>query len=314
MALSEKIDFKYKELSDLILKKAGNILLGKERELKLSLACMFLEGHLLIEDVPGVGKTTLVHLLGQLCGLSLNRIQFTNDLLPGDILGTTIFKKSTEEFEFIKGPIFGELVLADELNRATPKTQSALLECMEERLVSVEGKNYELPKPFVIVATQNPFNQLGTYRLPESQLDRFLMALYLDFPSRDFERKIYLQEDTKKLIRETAPIMGREDFEKVKKEIDKIHVDENLINYLLDILEFGRKEIPEGAFLSPRAGKDLVMAAKANAYLCGRNYANPEDIQVMAPPVLGHRLGSVMGVRKGQGLIKDLVDHVQVVR
>lgn len=294
------------------LDQANEVLLGKNKELRLAITSMIAGGHLLLEDVPGVGKTTLVYLLSHLMGLDLKRIQFTNDLLPGDILGTMIFQKESETFEFRKGPIFGQLILADELNRATPKTQSALLQCMEEGQVTIEGQEFDLEDPFLIVATQNPFFQVGTFQLPESQLDRFFMSLHLDFPAREFEKKILLQTGTRHLIDNLKPIFKAQDVVVMREEIKKVIVSDSLLDYLLDLIEKGRSEFEEGAYLSPRAGKDLVQAARAWAYIGGRDYVVPDDIQEVAPYVLGHRLGGGKGVVYGQGLIHELLKKVPV--
>lgn len=297
----------FKEDLEKVLKQANEILLGKEHEVRIALTCLLAGGHLLVEDVPGVGKTTMVYLFGQLLGLKLNRIQFTNDLLPGDILGTMVFQKEKETFEFKKGPIFGQLILADELNRATPKTQSALLQCMEERSVTVEGQTFRLDEPFIIVATQNPFYQVGTFQLPESQLDRFFMSLHLDFPKREFEKKILLQENSRDLIDKVEPIMESSRLPELRKAIEKVSVSDPLLDYLLDLIEKGRSDLEEGAYLSPRAGKDLIQGARAYAFLQDRDYVLPDDIQVVAPYVLGHRLGGGKGVVYGQKLIEDLI-------
>lgn len=296
----------------LILQEADKVLLGKSREIKLVLSSLLAGGHVLIEDVPGVGKTTLVYLLSRLLGLDISRIQFTNDLLPGDILGTMIYRKEKEVFEFKKGPIFGQLILADELNRATPKTQSALLQVMEERKVTVEGQEFPLDYPFLIIGTQNPFFQVGTFQLPESQLDRFFMSLHLDFPSREFEKKILMQGETRSLIKNLHPVLFPTDLVKIKEDIEKIHVSDPLIDYLMDLIEFGRNDIEEGAYLSPRAGKDLVQGGKAIAYVEGRDHVLPEDIQEVAPYILGHRVGGGKGVVYGQGLIRNLLEKVKV--
>ncbi len=297
-----------------LLDRADSLLLGKREELKIALTSILCGGHLLLEDVPGVGKTTLVYLFSKLFGLKLNRIQFTNDLLPGDILGTMIFKRSTEEFEFVPGPIFGELILADELNRATPKTQSALLQVMEEKRVTVDAQTYELPREFCLIATQNPNSQIGTYPLPESQLDRFFMSLYLDFPKRDFEKKILLQGDLSSEINALECLISKEELASIQVQIHKQVVSEALLNYLLDIVTFGRQELQEGSYLSPRASKDLLMAAKAYSFLEGRDMVLPEDVQRVAPHVLGHRLSCSKGAKYGHQLILGLLAKVPVLK
>ena len=296
-----------------LLDRADSLLLGKREELKLALTSILSGGHLLLEDVPGVGKTTLVYLFSKLFGLQLNRIQFTNDLLPADILGTSIFKRSNEDFKFVPGPIFGEMILADELNRATPKTQSALLQVMEEGRVSVDGHTYELSPHFCLVATQNPHFQIGTYPLPESQLDRFFMSLYLDFPKREFEKKILLQGDIGSEIDSLASIISKEEMLHIQNKIDDQTVSDALLNYLLDIMTFGRQELQEGSYLSPRASKDLLKAAKTHSFLEGRSMVIPEDVQAVAPHVLGHRLSASQGVRYGHDLVSKLLGHVPVL-
>lgn len=310
---SKKVKTMMKEKISELLRQANNVLLGKEEEVELAVSCLLSGGHLLIEDVPGVGKTTLVYLLGKLMGLKLNRIQFTNDLLPGDILGTMIYKREKEEFEFKKGPIFGELILADELNRATPKTQSALLQVMEERLVSVEGREFPLEYPFLIVATQNPFFQVGTFQLPESQLDRFHMSLHLNFPEREFEKKILRQGNSRDLIAKVPQVFEKEELREIRQKIEDITVEEPLLDYLLDFIEKGRSDFEEGVYLSPRAAKDLLQGAKAYSFIKGREYVMPEDIQRVAPYVLGHRLGGSKGVVHGQRIVRELISKVPVV-
>jgi len=295
-----------------VITAANEILLGKKREVRLAFSSLIAGGHLLIEDVPGVGKTTLVYIFGKLLGLEVSRIQFTNDLLPGDILGSTIYSKETEEFVFKKGPIFGQLILADELNRATPKTQSALLQVMEESKVSIEGKEFPLEYPFLIIATQNPFFQVGTFALPESQLDRFFMSLTLDFPEREFERKILAQGSIAAQLESLSPMLSGSELRQIKGDIDKVTTSDALVDYILDLLEKGRSEVEEGAYLSPRAGKDLIQASKAWAYLEGRDHVLPEDVQVVAPNVLGHRVAGGKGVKYGQKEITNLISKVTV--
>lgn len=295
-----------------VLEEANKVLLGKKHEVRIALTCLLAGGHLLLEDVPGVGKTTMVYLFGQLLGLKLNRIQFTNDLLPGDILGTMVYHKESETFDFKKGPIFGQLILADELNRATPKTQSALLQCMEERSVTVEGQTFRLDEPFMIVATQNPFYQVGTFQLPESQLDRFFMSLHLDFPTREFEKQILLQENSRDLIDKIDPIIQSERLPNIRQAIAAVTVSDSLLDYLLDLIEKGRSDLEEGAYLSPRAGKDLIQAARSYAFLDDRSFVIPDDIQAVAPYVLGHRLGGGKGVVYGQKLISELIKKTPV--
>ena len=293
-----------------ILREASEVLLNKEREILLALVGVLSRGHLLIEDVPGMGKTTLVRLLGQLLGMKVNRIQFTNDMLPSDIIGTSIYDKKTGEFLFKKGPIFGQLILADELNRATPKTQSALLQSMEEGQVSVDGREYSLDDNFLIMATQNPFQQIGTYRLPESQIDRFFMGLFLGPPVRNEEKKIIRGMD--KSVGDLGAVIEEGELREWRKLIGQVELSESLLDYIVDLLERGRQEFDEGVLISPRSGRDLGLAAKAHAFVDDRNYVIPEDVQAVAPGVLGHRIGASRGVRYGHSQIAELLEAVAI--
>jgi len=303
-----QMNFKKLEQIESIL---SEIVLGKELEVKLSLACLLSKGHLLIEDVPGVGKTTLVQALARLIGFSISRIQCTNDLLPADIIGTNIFKKETSEFKFKEGPLINHFVLADELNRATPKTQSALLQAMEEGSVSHEQGTIDLPKPFLLVATQNPFDQIGTHLLPESQLDRFRMSLFLDLPSREIERKILLLPDRDRRFLDIEPILNQKEFETYQEEALKITLSDSIADYALDLLEYARSHTEEG-FLSSRAGRDLLVVSKCFAFLQGRDHVLPEDLQEVSPYVWGHRLGGHRGVKYGAEIVKGILPHVKL--
>ena len=257
-----------------------------------------------------MGKTTLVYLLGRLLGMTVRRIQFTNDLLPADIIGTSIYDRDSGDFRFKKGPLFNQFILADELNRATPKTQSALLQAMEERQVSVEGKEYPLDDNFLIVATQNPYQQVGTYPLPESQLDRFFMGLCLGAPKRSDEKRI-IQGGQKSP--ETLPVLlEKGELSRWQEEIVGIELREPILDYMVDLLDAGRAELGEGVLLSPRSGKDLARASKAHAFIDDRNFVIPEDVQAVAPSVLGHRVGSGRGVRYGQGKVLELIESVPI--
>lgn len=270
-----------------------NVIVGKEKELKLALTCFLARGHLLIEDLPGMGKTTFAMLLSQVLGLKLSRIQFTNDLLPGDILGTQIFNNDSHTFQFHRGPIFGELVLGDELNRATPKTQSAFLQAMEEHKVTVDGQTYNLPNPFFLIATQNPINQTGTYPLPESQLDRFMMRIHLGYPDKNAERKILLMKDPRKNLDQISELFSRKEILEMQEVSQRPHVSPALLDYVQDILTVTRQAAPQGtAGLSPRAGLVLLQAARAKAFIESRDMVLPEDIQEIGPYVMGHRLAS----------------------
>ncbi len=273
-----------------LLEAASQIILGKERELRLALACLIARGHLLIEDVPGVGKTTLTLLLARLTGLHFQRIQFTSDLLPADIVGVSIFDRDTSAFRFHPGPVFAQLILADEINRATPKTQSALLEAMEERQVTADGATLPLPEPFFVVATQNPAYQIGTFPLPEGQLDRFLMRLQLGYPDRAAERALLMGENRRMLIERQQPIMSPGMLTELQNTAQTLIVAEPLVDYVQNLLTATRQSPDFTAGLSPRAGLALLAAARAWALIDGRDHVLPEDVQTVFPHVAGHRL------------------------
>jgi len=271
-----------------LLETAGRIILGKERELRLALACLIARGHLLIEDVPGVGKTTLAHVLARLIGLQFQRIQFTSDLLPADILGVSIFDRSTSAFRFHPGPVFAQLILADEINRATPKTQSALLEAMEERQVTADGATLALPEPFFVIATQNPAHQIGTFPLPESQLD--LLRIRLGYPDRAAERALLMGEDRRELLERQPAVASPSALLELQHAAQGLHVSDALVDYVQALLGATRNspELING--LSPRAGLGLLAAARAWALLDGRDHVLPEDVQTLFPHVAAHRL------------------------
>ncbi|MCD2885801.1 AAA family ATPase [Pseudomonas aeruginosa] len=272
------------------LKAVDEILLGKDRQVRLALACLLARGHLLIEDLPGMGKTTLSHALARVLGLSFQRIQFTSDLLPGDILGTSVFDKDSGQFVFNPGPIFAELVLADEINRATPKSQSALLEAMEEGQVTIEGATRPLPEPFFVIATQNPASQGGTFSLPESQLDRFLMRLSLGYPGRAAERSLLLGEARRDLLPRLEPLLDHAALAAFQAEVPKVRASDALVDYVLRLVEATRTQPAFALGLSPRGSLALLAAARAWALLAGRDYVIPEDVQAVLPAVAGHRL------------------------
>lgn len=272
------------------LKAVDEILLGKDRQVRLALACLLARGHLLIEDLPGMGKTTLSHALARVLRLSFQRIQFTSDLLPGDILGTSVFDKDSGQFVFHPGPIFAELVLADEINRATPKSQSALLEAMEEGQVTIEGATRPLPEPFFVIATQNPASQGGTFSLPESQLDRFLMRLSLGYPGRAAERSLLLGEARRDLLPRLEPLLDHAALAAFQAEVPKVRASDALVDYVLRLVEATRTQPAFALGLSPRGSLALLAAARAWALLAGRDYVIPEDVQAVLPAVAGHRL------------------------
>ena len=273
-----------------LIAQANEVIIGKEPQIRLSLACLLARGDLLIEDVPGVGKTTLAHLLARLLGLEFQRVQFTSDLLPADILGVSIFERETGGFRFHPGPIFTSVLLADEINRAPPKSQSALLEAMEERQVTVEGETRPLPVPFFVIATQNPETQIGTYPLPESQLDRFLLRISLGYPSRAAEQALLRGEDRRDLIRRLSPALAIEELMELQARVPKLHVADALLDYVQALLDHSRRCGRFRTGLSPRAGLGLLRAAQAWALIDGRKAVLPEDVQAVFPHVAGHRL------------------------
>jgi MoxR-like ATPase len=276
--------------ADRLLEAASQVILGKERELRLALACLIARGHLLVEDVPGVGKTTLAHVFARLLGLHFQRIQFTSDLLPADIVGVSVFDRETSSFRFLPGPLFGQLILADEINRATPKTQSALLEAMEERQVTADGRTLALPSPFFVIATQNPANQIGTFPLPESQLDRFLMRIQLGYPGRLAERALLMGEDRRRMLERQNPVLSVDELLALQHAASDVTVAEALIDYVQTLLATTRNHTELAAGLSPRAGLALIAAARAWALIEGRDHVLPEDVQTVFPHVAGHRL------------------------
>jgi len=271
---------------------AGQVILGKERVIRLALACLLARGHLLIEDLPGVGKTTLAHTLARLLGLDYARIQFTSDLLPADILGVSVYDREDGRFRFHPGPVFAQLVVADEINRATPKAQSALLEAMEERQVTVEGETRRLPEPFFVIATQNPAHQIGTFPLPESQVDRFLMRLCIGYPDRKAERVLLRGMDRRELLPQVQPVLDPADILALQRQASGVHVAEALLDYAQALLEHTRGSPRYRHGLSPRGGLALLRAARAWAFVDGRTAVLPEDVQAVLPAVVGHRLAA----------------------
>ncbi len=297
-----------------IISEAGKIILGKEQALRLALACLLARGHLLIEDLPGVGKTTLAHVLAGLLGLQYQRIQFTSDLLPADIIGVSIYDREEGTFRFHAGPIFSQLVLADEINRATPKAQSALLEAMEERQVTVEGETRPLPEPFFVIATQNPAHQIGTFPLPESQLDRFLMRIDLGYPDRQAERALLAGEDRRRLLGKLKPVITPARLCELQAQVPQVHASEALLDYCQALLAFSRSSPRFHHGLSPRAGLALLHGARAWALLDGRLQVLPEDVQAVLPATVGHRLHSTAdtGVDESAALARLLLEAVPV--
>ena len=282
-----------------VIEQASKVILGKERQIRLALACLLARGHLLIEDLPGVGKTTLAQALARLLGLDFHRIQFTSDMLPADIIGVSVYDRDTGKFKFHPGPIFSQLILADEVNRATPKTQSALLEAMEEHQVTMEGETRRLPAPFFVIATQNPSNQIGTFPLPESQLDRFLMRIEIGYPGHDAERALLQGSERRDIITTLQPCLAPEDLQAVQASVRSVHASPALVDYIQALVEHTRRSPDYITGLSPRAALALLNCGRAWALLEGRDKVVPEDVQAVLPGVAGHRLRPVHdGVRR----------------
>jgi MoxR-like ATPase len=270
----------------------NRVILGKDHEIRLTLACLLARGHLLIEDIPGVGKTTLAHAIARVLGLSYQRIQFTSDLLPADIVGVSIYDRDLQRFNFHKGPVFAQLVLADEVNRATPKAQSALLEAMEEHQVTADGTTYPLPNPFFVVATQNPTYQIGTFQLPESQLDRFLMRVEIGYPAAALERELLMGRDRREILPNLEAALPFGQLLALQDTVSWIRTSDPLLDYVQQIVAFTRAATRFAAGLSPRAAIALVRASQSWALLHGRPGVLPEDVQAVLPSVVGHRLRS----------------------
>lgn len=272
-----------------VVDEISRIILGKRDEIKLVITCLLARGHLLIEDIPGVGKTTLAQALAKTLGLQYNRIQFTSDLLPADVVGVSVFDRHTQQFKFHPGPLFGQMVLVDELNRATPRTQSALLEAMEERQVSIDGITHPLPEPFFVIATQNQRYHVGTFPLPESQLDRFFMRIQLGYPDHQAERQLLTGENRQVLLREISPVMPVARLLVFQGRVAAIHTSAAILDYVQEVILASRKS-QQYLGLSPRAGISLLRAAQAWALCEGREMVLPEDVQKVAGSVLEHRL------------------------
>jgi MoxR-like ATPase len=293
-----------------IVAAVEQVILGKSVQVRLCLTCILARGHLLIEDVPGVGKTTLAHTLAHVLGLNWSRVQFTSDMLPADIIGVSIFDRSTHKFQFRRGPIFTQLLLADEINRASPKAQSALLEAMEERQVTVDGETYPLPEPFFVVATQNPHEQIGTYGLPESQLDRFLMRVSLGYPDPASERRVLVQGERREILERTPAVLNGEQVLAFQRAARSVYVADALLDYVQSLIARSRLQMSLG--LSPRAAQGLLRAAQAWALLGGEKAVLPEHVQAVFPSIAAHRLelaeGEVTtdGKQIADGLIKSV--------
>jgi MoxR-like ATPase len=283
------------------------VILGKAQQVRLCLACLLARGHLLIEDVPGVGKTTLAQTLAHVLGLEWSRLQFTSDMLPADIVGVSIFDRTTQKFQFRRGPVFTQLLLADEINRASPKAQSALLEAMAERQVSIDGVTYALPEPFFVVATQNPHEQIGTYGLPESQLDRFLMRVSLGYPDQASERRVLLQGERRELLHDTPVVLGPSELLALQRAARAVHVSDALLDYLQALVGRTRAQLRLG--LSPRAAQGLMRAAQAWALIEGESAVLPEHVQTVFPAIASHRLlaGDGDAAERGGEIADELI-------
>lgn len=301
---------------DSAIAEVGKVLLGKEPQIRLALCCLFARGHLLIEDLPGMGKTTLSHALADVLGLSWKRVQFTSDLLPADILGVSVYDRNNASFSFHPGPIFTQLLLADEINRTTPRTQSALLEAMAEGQVTIEGETRQLPDPFFVIATQNPVHQSGTYPLPESQLDRFLMKLELGYPHPQAEREMFQRKSSYQAEQEPLQqIVTEEQLKTIRGAVNQVHASDNLLDYLQRLVAYTRQSPEFEVGLSPRGGLALLDSARTWAVMHDRAHVVPEDLQVVLPAVAGHRLvpsGDYAG--DGAALVDLLLRNVDVIR
>jgi MoxR-like ATPase len=288
-----------KEKLQTLLDQLNTVIVGKPAQVRDCVACLLAGGHLLIEDVPGVGKTTLAHALSRSFGLQFSRVQFTADLMPSDLSGVSIYERQKESFVFHPGPVFAQVLLADEINRASPKTQSALLEAMEEKQVTVEGATRPLPVPFFVIATQNPHDQLGTYALPESQLDRFHMRISLGYPDRAAERELLRGNDRREMVEKLSALLAPHDLLELQQQVQKVHAAEPLLNYLQDLIAATRSGRWFLQGLSPRAGIAVMRAARAQAFLDGRDYVAPDDIAAVLPQTTAHRLIPVSDAGRG---------------
>ena len=297
-----------------VIAQTEQVILGKPHQIRLALACLLARGHLLIEDLPGVGKTTLAHALARSLGLQFQRIQFTSDMLPADILGVSVYQRESGEFKFHPGPIFAQMILADEINRATPKTQSALLEAMEEQQVTTESVTRPLPTPFFVIATQNPSHQIGTFPLPESQLDRFLMRIQLGYPDSQAERGLLAGIERREIVSKLTPQMEANELLALQQQVKQVFVSPALLDYAQAILRHTRESTRYVHGLSPRAGLSLLAAARAWALLDGRTAVIPEDVQAVLPGVASHRLQSVQDgqITDGDKLARELIGTVAI--
>lgn len=301
-----------------VLKQLGasisRVLRGKDTAVKMAIVCLLGRGNLLIEDVPGVGKTTLAFALAKATDCTFQRIQFTSDMMPSDIIGVSIYSRETEEFEFKAGPLFCNIILADEINRTNPKTQSALLEAMNEKKVTVERKTFRLPEPFMVIATQNPMEYYGTFPLPESQLDRFMMRIVLGYPAPEYEKVAVLEEPSFRLLETTAPVVSRHDIVRMQQEAGKVTVEDSLVDYMMEIVNCTRNDERVRLGASTRGAQFFLSAVKAHAYYEDRDFAVPDDIKKLAPLLLGHRLilKNKKSFSDAERLVREIVEKVPV--
>ncbi len=294
-----------------VLEQVNNVVIGKEQQVKLAMACLLAKGHLLIEDLPGMGKTTLAHVLASSLGLSYQRVQFTSDLLPSDVIGVSIFDQVSQKFTLHKGPIFNQVVLADEINRASPKTQSALLEAMEGHKISIDGTSHQLPEPFFVIATQNPMFHAGTYPLPESQLDRFMMRISLGFPDVAAEKKILASAGEQQLFEDFPAAITLAQLREIQANVAVVHVSEPILEYIIALFQLTRHGDSVMNPLSPRAGKALINAAKAWAYIDNREHVLPDDIRAVFDAVCQHRINGAQAIHStGPSIAEQLLAKV----
>ena len=294
-----------------LVDQLNTVIVGKSGQIQNCVACLLAGGHLLIDDVPGVGKTTLAHALARTFGLQFSRVQFTADLMPSDLSGVSVYERGTQAFVFHPGPLFAQVLLADEINRASPKTQSALLEAMEEKQVTVEGETRPLPSPFFVIATQNPLDQLGTYALPESQLDRFLMRISLGYPDRAAERELLSGQDRRDLVGSLDSLLSPAELQALQQKVSEVHAAAPLMDYLQDLIAASRNGRWFLQGLSPRAGIAVLRAARAQALLSGRNYVAPDDVRAILPQTIAHRLVPVIEAGRGsEEQVKAMLEAV----
>ena len=295
-------------------RRISEILRGKDTAIKMAIVCLLGKGNLLIEDVPGVGKTTLAFALAKATDCTFQRIQFTSDMMPSDIIGVSIYSHETKEFEFKAGPLFCNIILADEINRTNPKTQSALLEAMNEKKVTVERKTFRLPEPFMVIATQNPMEYYGTFPLPESQLDRFMMRIILGYPAPEYEKIAVMEEPSFRLLERMEPVVSRHDIIGMQEEAEKVRVEDSLVDYMMEIVSATRRDDRVRLGASTRGAQFFLSAAKAHAYYEGRDFAVPDDIKKLAPLLLGHRLilRNKKNFSDAERLVREIVEKVPV--